>query len=188
MTSPNDTGGFCYFCSEVGPKDAFSMRRLMPESKPFPGCVDHEACDGRARARYGVDHFALEYGQKTPPGVALVAVILASARPVPHLIAQRAVDWMRRYVPDDNGRAYASDLSHAVVSGIIVNDRSAETYAPGPCFETIAASVRASQVHIDGARDALVVIGFLPPKARGHFLDRYTRSVPSSPATGEIPQ
>lgn len=185
MTAPDDTCGFCYFCSEVGPKDGFSMRRLVPENKPFPGCVDHEACDGRARARYGVDHFAREYGQKTPPGVAIVAVMLAAARPVPHLLAQRAAGWMRRYEPDDSGRAYASDLSHAVASGIIANDRSAETYAPGPRFETIATSVRASRAHLDGARDALVVVGFLPPKARAHFLDRYTRATPSPSETGD---
>lgn len=177
--------GFCYFCSATG---LVAPRRLRSDHDEYPGCVDHEACDGRVRARCCASSFAASEGRKTPPGVALVAVIVAAERPVPCGDARGAVDWMRRYADDAaHARDYASDLVHARASGIIAHDLSAETLSPGPRFEAIAASVRASALHVDAARAALVCVGFLSPEKRGHFLNhRYGRAAPAS-SSGAAP-
>lgn len=171
------TAGFCYFCSRVGPREEFAPRKLREWLDADDGCIDHAACDGRVKARLAVRHFAEEMGRKTPPGVALVAVLVAAGAPVPCGAAKAAVGWLRLYEPDDaHAKAWDSDVGHVLRTGIVARNASAATFAPGPRFDIIAASVRASEAHTDAARAALVVVGFLAPAAPETFADRLNRS------------
>lgn len=167
------TAGFCYYCSRVGPREQFAPRKLREWLDADDGCIDHGACDGRVAARQAVRHFAGERGRKTQPGVALVAVLVAAGVPVPCGAARAAVEWLRMHEPDDaHAKAWLSDLNHALRTGIVARNASAGTLSPGERFEVIAADVRASDIHVDAARAALVLVGFLPPVVRETFADR----------------
>lgn len=130
-------------------------RPYDPNGRKFWQCYDATGCETRASA-YGV-LCGFRYdgcAAKTPPGMALLAVLRETKTATPSVFVEMCV---RRMLPDVADGTMASEFAYARTNGLIVDDSGTWRLGEGPRVDTLMASMPADGPHARAARAAILV-------------------------------